>query len=102
MVGSAIDVTFRALSDPTRRRILERLAKGPAAASELARRFQMKLPSFIDHLRVLEEARLVSSKKMGRVRTYRATPERLEAVQTWIARQVALYNSQPEVTDSVE
>ncbi|MBI3708131.1 MAG: winged helix-turn-helix transcriptional regulator, partial [Proteobacteria bacterium] len=65
-----IDGVFRALSDPTRRHVLERLGRSPASVSELAGPFDMALPSFVEHLRVLEGCGLVRSEKTGRVRTY--------------------------------
>lgn len=82
-----VDRVFRALADPTRRKVVERLGLGPAATSELARPFAMALPSFIQHLDVLEDVGLVTSTKEGRVRTYRLTPEPLEAAEDWMAAQ---------------
>ena len=73
-----LDRVFHALSDPTRRAVLARLGRGPAAVSELARPFDMTLPSFTQHLGVLEECGLVSSEKKGRVRTYSIVPGPLE------------------------
>src|SRR5918996_4312447 len=73
----SIDGVFRALSDPTRRHVLERLNRSPASVSELAAPFDMALPSFVQHLRVLEGCGLVRSRKTGRVRTYRLAPQRL-------------------------
>ena len=66
----AIDGVFRALADPTRRQVLERLGRSPGSVSELAAPFEMALPSFLEHLRMLEGCGLVRSKKTGRVRTY--------------------------------
>lgn len=86
-----IDGVFRALSDPTRRHVLERLSSSPASVSELSEPFPMALPSFVQHLRVLEEAGLVRSRKMGRVRTYRLAPERLRLAEDWLAQQRALW-----------
>jgi DNA-binding transcriptional ArsR family regulator len=85
--AAPIDGVFRALSDPTRRRVLERLSEGPASVSELAEPFDMALPSFVQHLGVLEDCRLVSSEKKGRVRTYRLIPEHLMLAEGWLARQ---------------
>ena len=79
------DNVFLALSNPTRRRVLERLAAGPATVSELAAPFTMKLPSFVQHLAVLEQCRLVRSRKRGRVRTYEIAPERLGVAEDWLA-----------------
>ena len=86
MVQSAVaDAVFHALSNPTRRKVLERLSVGPATVSELAAPFDMQLPSFVQHLAVLERSRLVRSKKLGRVRTYEIAPERLEVAEDWLA-----------------
>ena len=85
MVHSAVaDVVFHALSNPTRRKVLEQLSVGPATVSELAARFDMQLPSFVQHLSVLERSRLVKSKKLGRVRTYEIAPERFAVVDDWL------------------
>ena len=80
----AADEVFHALSNPTRRKVLERLSVGPATVSELAAPFDMQLPSFVQHLSVLEEGRLVRSKKRGRVRTYELAPERLKVAEDWL------------------
>lgn len=82
---------FRALGDPTRRAVVERLCDGPAAMSELARGFDMALPSFAQHLGVLEGCGLVRSQKRGRVRTYELTPAALEAGEQWLSRQRSLW-----------
>lgn len=82
-----LDRVFQALVDPTRRAVLERLGGGPATTSELARPFPMALPSFSQHLRVLEECGLVRSRKTGRVRTYRLAPHALEVAEDWMATQ---------------
>ena len=82
-----LDGVLRALADPTRRAIVERLAKEPAVVSELAAPFDMALPSLMQHLRVLEEAALVSSRKHGRVRTVTLRPGALDVVHLWLAEQ---------------
>jgi DNA-binding transcriptional ArsR family regulator len=82
---------FHALADPTRLAVVERLGRGPVATSELARPFDMALPSFIQHLEVLEKAGLVASTKAGRVRTFRLTPEPLEAAEDWMSAQRRLW-----------
>ena len=74
-----LDRVFRALGDPTRRAVLRRLSAGSAPVSELARPFGMALPSFTQHLGVLEECGLVRSRKVGRIRTYRLVPQPLKA-----------------------
>jgi DNA-binding transcriptional ArsR family regulator len=88
MVQSAVaDDVFYALSNSTRRKVLERLSAGPATVSELAAPFDMKLPSFVQHLSVLERSRLVKSKKRGRVRTYEIVPERFKVAEDWLAER---------------
>lgn len=94
-----IDGVFRALSDPTRRHVLERLNRSPASVSELAAPFDMALPSFVQHLRVLEGCGLVRSRKRGRVRTYRLAPERLGLAEDWLARQRALWERRLDQLD---
>jgi DNA-binding transcriptional ArsR family regulator len=90
---------FHALADPTRRRVLERLSKGPAPVGELARPFEMALPSFVQHLSVLERCGLVRSRKAGRVRTYRLTPKPLKEAELWITRQRAIWESRLDQLD---
>lgn len=82
-----IDGIFRALADPTRRQVLERLSKSPASVSELAAPFEIALPSFVQHLSVLEDCGLVRSQKRGRVRTYQLVPKRLRIAENWLTRQ---------------
>lgn len=86
-----LDRVFQALADPTRRAVLERLSSGPAATSELARPFRMALPSFVQHLAVLEQSGLVRSRKRGRVRTWRLAPRALKPAERWLARQRAFW-----------
>lgn len=80
----SLDETFSALSDPTRRQILDRLARGPATITELAHPFGMSLPGVMKHVRVLEHAQLVATEKRGRSRSCRLGPERLEDAMQWI------------------
>jgi len=87
MQTAAADQAFHALANPTRRKVLERLAAGPATVSDLAAPFDMQLPSFVQHLSVLERSRLVRSTKRGRVRTYELAPERFEVVEDWLAER---------------
>jgi len=96
----AIDGVFRALSDPTRRRVLERLGRSPASVSELASPFEMALPSFVQHLRVLEDTGLVRSTKEGRVRTYQIVPRRLRLAENWLSRQRALWETRLDQLDA--
>lgn len=87
----AVGPVFRALCDPTRLRVVERLSRGSASVSELAQPFDMALPSFVGHLRVLERSGLVRSTKRGRVRTYELAPRRLQAAEDWLAQQRSLW-----------
>ena len=80
-----IDLTFAALADPTRRSILERLGRGSATISELAAPAGMTLTGMKKHVRVLEDAELVTTEKVGRVRRCSLGPRRLEDVQDWMA-----------------
>ncbi|MCH8619276.1 metalloregulator ArsR/SmtB family transcription factor [Undibacterium sp. TS12] len=82
-----LDQLFSALGDSTRRAVLARLCRGPAQVSELAQDFDMALPSFTQHLRVLENSGLVYSEKKGRVRTYQLAPQALKEAEQWLARQ---------------
>ena len=94
MVQSAVvDDVFYALSNSTRRKVLEQLSVGPATVSELAAPFDMKLPSFVQHLSVLERSRLVRSKKRGRVRTYEIAPERFRVAEDWLMEQRRLWEA---------
>ena len=91
--SAAADDVFHALSNPTRRKVLERLSVGPATVSELAEPFDMQLPSFVQHLSVLEQSRLVKSKKRGRVRTYEIAPERFKVVEDWLTARRRLWEA---------
>jgi DNA-binding transcriptional ArsR family regulator len=82
-----LDTLFHALADPTRRAVIERLGRGPAATSELARPFDMALPSFTQHLDVLERCGVVRSRKQGRVRTYHLANKPLATAEHWLAAQ---------------
>jgi DNA-binding transcriptional ArsR family regulator len=94
-----LDRVFRALGDPTRRAVLSRLSAGPAPVSELARSFDMALPSFTQHLDVLEQCGLVRSRKAGRVRTYRLVPRPLKAAERWMAQQRVLWERRLDQLD---
>jgi DNA-binding transcriptional ArsR family regulator len=91
---------FHGLADPTRRAVLERLSSGPAAVSELADPFSMSLPSFLQHLDVLESCGLVKSRKAGRVRTYRLTPQPLMVAEGWLERQRSIWNRRLDQLDT--
>jgi DNA-binding transcriptional ArsR family regulator len=98
--ATPIDGIFRALSDPTRRDVLERLCKSPGSVSELAEPFDMALPSFVEHLKVLEGCGLVRSTKVGRVRTYRLVPKRLRLAEDWLSQQRTVWERRLDQLDS--
>ena len=90
---ATLDHVFHALADPTRRAVLARLSRGPASVSELAKPFDLALPSFLQHLTVLERGGLVRSRKEGRVRTCEVVPQRLAQAERWIAAQRAIWET---------
>jgi DNA-binding transcriptional ArsR family regulator len=100
MMQIAVDSLFRALADPTRRDVLARLSRSPASVTELAGPFDMALPSFLQHLRILEESGLVRSRKEGRVRTYRLEPKRLKQAEDWLAKQRTLWERRLDQLDA--
>lgn len=79
-----VDILLRALAEPTRRAIVERLGRSPAAVGELARPFDMSLAAVMQHLAVLEAAGIVASEKVGRVRICRLQPDGLDPLALWI------------------
>jgi DNA-binding transcriptional ArsR family regulator len=85
----SLDLVFQALADPTRRGMVERLSRGPASVSALARPFAMSLPAVMQHLQVLEASGLVRSEKVGRVRTCRIESMALQTVEQWVAARRA-------------
>ncbi len=87
-----ISGVFQALADPTRRAVIERLGSGPASTTELAQPFKMALPSFAQHLQLLEQSGLVRSHKEGRVRHYQLVPKPLAVVEDWMQAQRAVWN----------
>lgn len=95
-----LDRLFQALSDPTRRAVLERLSTGATPMSELARPFRMALPSFAQHLDMLEECGLVRSIKKGRIRTYRLVPQPLAAAERWMAERRAHWERRLDQLDT--
>ena len=101
MVQAAVAyAVFHPLSSPTRRKVLEQLSIGSATVSELAAPFDMQLPSFVQHLSVLEQSRLVRSKKRGRVRTYEIAPERFKVVEDWLAERRQAWEARLERFDA--
>jgi DNA-binding transcriptional ArsR family regulator len=83
--SATLDGVFTALGDPTRRQMVERLTRGPASVSELAKPLAMTLSAVVQHLAVLEASGLVRSEKIGRVRTCRVEPAAMTAAETWFA-----------------
>jgi len=96
----AIDGVFRALSDPTRRDVLERLSAKPASMSDLAAPYRMALPSFLEHMKVLEGCGLVRSQKKGRVRTYALAPETFKVAEDWLGKQRKLWERRLDQLDA--
>ena len=95
-----LDRMFSALADPTRRRMVEALARGQLSVSALAKPLKMSLPAVAQHLQVLEQSGLVTSEKVGRVRTCRVDPVQFDAALTWIARQRAAWESRLDRLES--
>lgn len=89
----SLDQVFQALADPTRRNMVERLVRGPASVTELARPQAMSLPAAMQHLQVLEACGLVRSEKTGRVRTCHIEPDALRAAEGWISSQRTAWES---------
>lgn len=83
---TTVELAFAALADPTRRAVLERLGSGRATISELAEPFGMSLTGMKKHIRLLEEAQLVTTEKVGRVRRCRLAPYAFEGISTWLQR----------------
>jgi len=90
---------FQALADPTRRAVLGRLGKGPASISELAKPFDMALPSFMKHIHLLEDSGLIRTRKEGRVRTCAIEKKPFAMVEAWLSKQRALWEDR---TDRLE
>jgi DNA-binding transcriptional ArsR family regulator len=97
---SQLNRVFHGLADPTRRAVLQRLSRGPVPVSELAKPFSMSLPSFLQHLDTLESCGLVKSRKTGRVRTYRLTPQPLKIAESWLEKQRAIWNRRLDQLDT--
>ena len=94
-----LDGIFQALADPTRRAVLGRLGKGPASIGELAKPFDMALPSFMKHIHFLEDSGLIRTRKEGRVRTCVIKKRPFAAIETWLSAQRALWEAR---TDRLE
>ncbi|GAA1243669.1 DNA-binding transcriptional ArsR family regulator [Microbacterium phyllosphaerae] len=94
-----VNEVFLALADPTRREVIRSLGRGPASVGELARPFAITLPSFLKHIRALEESGLIRTSKSGRVRTCTLDHDRLAVVGDWLDEQRRLWD---ERTDRLE
>ena len=99
--SSRLDVSFAALSDATRRGVLEQLGRGDASITALAEKFHMTLTGMKKHVGVLEQAGLVTTEKVGRVRTTRLGPRRLEDATEWIERYRQLWDARFDELDKV-
>lgn len=99
--STALDTTFHALADPTRRAVVQRLGQGPATVSELADPFGMGLPSFLKHIGVLEAAGLIVSSKTGRVRTCALQPTALKSAEQWFGDQRAIWAGRYDNLDTL-
>lgn len=97
--NTPLDGIFQALADPTRRAILARLGSGPAGVGELAKPFDMALPSFMKHIAALEQSGLIRTSKSGRVRTCSIEPATFGLVDSWLSEQRRLWSAR---TDRLE
>ena len=91
-----LDGIFQALADPTRRAVLGRLGRGPASISDLAKPFDMALPSFMKHIHFLEESGLIRTRKEGRVRTCAIERKPFAMVEAWLSTQRAIWESRAD------
>lgn len=96
-----LDRTYQALADPTRRAIVERLARGSASVSELAEPFAISLPAIVQHLKLLEASGLVRSEKTGRIRTCTLDTTVLSEAERWIAERRALWERRLDRLDAL-
>lgn len=94
-----LDGVFHALADPTRRAVLGRLGAGPASISELAAPFDMALPSFMKHIRYLQDTGWITTRKTGRVRVCTLEPKSFEHIEAWLSEQRRIWESR---TDRLE
>lgn len=95
-----VDAVFHALAHPIRRDVVERLGRGPATVSELAAPFPVALPTFCQHLAVLERSGVVRTRKRGRVRTCELATERLSLATDWLERQRGLWTRRLDSLDA--
>jgi DNA-binding transcriptional ArsR family regulator len=95
-----LNQVFHALSDPTRRAVIEQLSHGPSAVKDLAAPFHMALPSFMQHLDVLTHCGLVRSSKTGRVRTFELEPQPLQELEGWLLAQRKIWEQRLDQLDA--
>lgn len=95
-LSPALDAAFQALADPTRRAVLVALAGGPQGVTALATPFDMALPTFLKHLRVLEDGGLIATEKIGRTRICRINPARIGVLEDWMAAQRRKWEAQTD------
>ena len=100
-LGSRLDTSFAALSDPTRRGVLEQLARADASITDLAGKFHMTLTGMKKHVGVLEQAGLVVTEKVGRVRTCKIGPRRLEEEAAWLESYRQLWDARFDALDEI-
>jgi DNA-binding transcriptional ArsR family regulator len=94
--SSQLDGVFQALADPTRRAVLGRLGTGPASIGELAAPFEMALPSFMKHIRYLENTGLIRTHKTGRVRTCTLERKSFDVIETWLSEQRSIWEGRAD------
>lgn len=94
-----LDMYFHALADPARRSMVQRLSRGPASVSELARPLQMSLPAVVQHVQVLEASGLIRSEKIGRVRMCKIAVRALKAAENWIFTRRATVEKRAETEE---
>ena len=92
---------FQALADPTRRAVVERLSAGPASMTVIAQPFKMALPSFAQHMKVLEDCGIVRSHKIGRVRSYEFDLRSFVSAEDWMAHQRAVWEQRLDRLETV-
>jgi DNA-binding transcriptional ArsR family regulator len=96
-----LDQVFHSLADGTRRAVITQLAKGPASVGDLAQRHRMALPSFMKHLRVLEDSKIVVSRKKGRVRVCELRVNALAPAQSWIEKERRMWTTRLNQLDDL-
>ena len=99
--AQSYDLAYQALADTTRRAVISRLTRGPTTVSELAKPFEMALPSFLQHIRVLEDAGLVKTRKEGRSRVVSLEAARLKRAESWLEKQRSMWEARFDAFDSL-